>query len=208
MVGRQPLGIMMFQFLRMMMQSECMVRMVDRLFCAARQPAHGQRWAVVKAILAGALLAVLTPRGSGQLIVGGMFNTVAGNNDQYFKKIAQWRGMLERAPNSNSEPPSQWLPMVQGTSSEFQFGVTDRVFALAFEPSQQWLIIGGDFSQEPGALLRAGVLGELPGPSRLREWHYFYKKGAQGNLLGGPVHALEYVAKPLEDGRNSEKSVP
>ena len=77
----------------MMMQS---VRMVHRFYCAARQPAHGKRWAVVKAVLVVALLAVLTPRGSGQLIVGGMFNTVAGNNDPYFKKIAQWRGMLER----------------------------------------------------------------------------------------------------------------
>jgi hypothetical protein len=195
-----------------MMQSECMVRTastaVDGFHCAARQLAHGQRRAAVKAVLVGALLAMLTPRGSGQLIVGGMFNTVAGNNTQYFKKIAQWRGTLERAPNSDSEPPSQWLSMVQGASSEFQFGVTDRVFALAFEPSLQWLIIGGDFSQEPGALLLAGELGELPGPSRLRAWHYFYKKGAQGNLLAGPVHALEYVAKPLEDGRNSEKSVP
>ncbi len=138
------------------------------------------------------------PRVLGQLVAGGMFNSVAGDTTSYFWRIAQWRGAL----NSSKEP--EWLKLQAEPSSQYQFrfGVNDRVLALAFVPGQQWLIIGGEIYPS-GALLRAGLLGELPGPSKLDQMYYFYKT-VDGELQVGAVRALEYVAKSGQSNNADE----
>ena len=145
----------------------------------------------MRAALAVVLVAIKPLLACAHIIAGGMFSTVANDNDPYFKCIAEWSGTL-----GGSTRVPQWLRVTSPTS-EVQLGAADLVHALVFEPSLRWLIIGGEFGSSSaanplrGALLRA----ELPGRSELKEWHYFYKQDAAGNLVTGPVHDLEYNRK-------------
>jgi WD40 repeat protein/transcriptional regulator with XRE-family HTH domain len=93
-------------------------------------------------------------------------------------ELARWRGALQRARRApgrrpgGTEVPYRGLARFEREDARWFFGredVTERLAALAAEPSQLPLILIGPSGAGKSSLLRAGLMPELAGPARLIE---------------------------------------